>query len=506
MDIVREHRHPARLAINSSESALLKIANYYQKMKRDLVGTEEPHKLMNFVSRLAEQSFKKSTIVGNSFTDILNKGSQIRLQAAEVYENMLDSNRYRRHMERGFKHTANMNKLFATGARYFSVDTEYISSDVANEIGIRPGATAAGKVEYEIGGSFFEASPSGPKAIGSVRYVPNIFQTDESGLTPAMQARVKEIREGIKRFQLSHAERTRPEVEKLIKEMRTGSLVVTYKGQTYDLMQGDKLPFVSAKKPGETWDQYYLRVQDGFAKEVNAQYTIGQNWHGSEHGIFEKRYSRVGKSLPGYMNEDNIVDLLDVAFTISPNNHSSRALGNITAAVNGMSEAEMMETQEKIANVLQGTNGRSARKNALQRIKPRNEAESKFINAIIRDIDDLPSNFSLHTADLDAFFTGNYGLHGLYKKLQDPGIQSVHNAMHSIYRSLNKMGERGQMLDLYGGGFYGDDGEDGNAYAFFANQEAAAWGQAGAISPGVLPFHRLQNPVRQLYQRINPGY
>lgn len=69
------------------------------------------------------------------------------------------------------------------------------------------------------------------------------------------------------------------------------------------------------------------------------------------------------------------------------------------------------------------------------------------------------------------------------------------------------LGDR-KLAEGYGQTQFGSFREDGSyeegPVPFFSNQAAATMGRGVMMHPRTLPLYRLQNPVRQLYQRLKP--
>lgn len=518
------NRRPIRTIVNPSELALMKIGQLLTKMRNDLIDKQSPEAVGEQIQRIIDEAFDSTSPIGNSLGDMINKGNQVSPQHMRFFKS-LENETKRRRIQNGLQNIERMERLHTAGARYFSVDTEFVSPETAVGQNMKATTQAKGRTVYEVGGTIFEADPYGtPKALAEISYKPQLFQTSD---VRRMTKAEKELWEGVQKFQLSHVGQNTAEIKRTLDTLSKGELKVKlmHDGQEYEIeataktskikLKGKELsrkdaPSWLQRRSSESFEGYYLRLQSELLDRNRTRFTLGQNIASSDLGILQNLYGKHSLKVSDVLDEANIIDTLDMAHVFSPNDVSSRSLGNITAAFFDLTEQEYLEALRAAKKHLEAgqslltpmdpmfSNAFRHNKDAIKRI-------GKFYQKTHKVLESLKGG-SMHTAVMDAHITGQFTLPNLYRFSQDEGGKYLQELSRDALNAQGSLAGRVEFFNRYLPDLYSDDGSPNSLNMVLANQMGASFGTASMVHPGVLFFHKLQNSGRQLYQRIKPMF
>lgn len=516
-----EETRGARVA-RPDELTLLSVSNFVTKMLNDLEGGRGPAAVEEFANRLRKEHFNKKSLVNDSVPDVLTKGLQVRTFTQDFFESVKGSARKRGHVEQGIESADRLRNIFQRGDRYFASDTEFVSPDVMAERGSGDGAQTA----YELSGQIMDPGQKSP--VAEISYHPNLFENKPEG-TSAKQYRQK-IKEGIKDFQSSHTSKGQEDINDLLSRLETGSLEVTVGDDTYDLLDpSQEVPdFLPSKDKSETLDRYYTRVQNRLLDEFGADFSVGQNYMSSEHAIYKQLYEQTGVNMPKVLQESNVVDMMNIAHATGAIPTGSRSLGSIVGQLHGIDQTEVRDVVSQ-ANDKFSQFGKSVTEDILEpeqaqrlfRDSMRDSLEEMGASEGQREFWDSmretmfqgegsvfrnPNSFDLHTAAFDAYMTGAFGARKMNEFLESTEGTIALDRARDVLRGQDEIAGDRNFVERHSGLRYDAPGEEDEKGVdpFLVNQEAATMGAGSMVHSGVLPFARLQNPVRQLYQRNKP--
>lgn len=425
------------------------------------------------------------------------------------------------------------------GVPYYAAGTEFYDPGTARG----RGQPSAGQVLFDIGGVVYDPN-RGTRA--QLRMVPDIFdQTDPDSVRSMLpdemsddiaeriaddSPRRGEIRDAIEDFMETHTQMESQKRQRLLDDLDEGGrFELTVDGQTYDLLDpNEPVPdFVPERGPDEGLTDYFTRVQDQVLEEYNAQYTVGQNFRQADLPIMKNLYGRAGREVPRVFRDENIIDLLDIARAHGPNKLTTMdtsSLGAVTAHLFDMTESQFAEAranfqhfQDAFHNQLSAVSEEGAShadlpedvrsravSEALDEVEGRmggmTAGQEDFFRTLGQDVHKMPEQFNLHTARMDAIMTGFAGRR-MAERLDSAEMKIATSRGFDVLEALNTGTEERGVIERHGerGRF-----EDREENPFFMNQESATMGSSSLIDMRVLPFSRLTNPARQLYQRTKP--
>lgn len=520
--VMDDRKHPVMPA---HERTVMALGNYTQKIENDILGGRSPDEVLQFFDRhIYGRAFSSKTVAGDSIEEMINKASQVELQSAENFKMARDNTTFRDSLQRGIAGFERMSRLHATGGRVFSVDTEFISPDVASDFGQRPGERGLGRTYYEVSGSIVD--PSTRRSVATIDYMPDIFKPQKNLTESELRLR-DEWWSDIKDFQRQQFRGSEGAFDQKMMKLRdtltTGRLNITYKGETFDLLSGGDVPsFIPSRARGESLERYYLRAQNALLKETDTHISAGQNFASSESRFFKEAGQRSNVNIHQALSLENNVDTLDMARVLAPNRFAaSQSLGNITAASMGMTENEFLTALHQIdqhsgsVGAFEGHLRERLHKNntAAQAAIDSGKDPSKYKTRVqlYESLMEQAPRFTkghgfLHTAAFDSMATGEMALFNLTDKAASGELDLSLRRTKALIQSMKTMGGRIGLNDRYDSHIYGEYDNtgrfQGGLYPFFNSADDASYGGGSFLPPSMLPFASLQNPVRQLYQRI----
>ena len=400
--VSRWKHHRTRPIMSGAESALVRIATMFQKQRNDIVGSKDPARMFDYINRIIKEEMITRSVDAGSSTEMATKASLIEHQETRVMERYLNNQTYKHQINDGLETINRIRRVFETGQRYFAVDSEFVSADILKEIGIKPNLKgASGRVAYEIGGSIMQAGPDGAAyEIGAIDYKADIFNMDVGSMSDLEKSMHAKVKEGIERFQGGNVGRTKSEVSKLINQLRTGHLAVTWEGTEYTLERnelksktGKTLHWMPKKEAGEKLESYYARVQNTLLEHSKTKFSAGHNHISSDLALIN-HISNVHGVLPHTaLNPENALDTLPTTQVLAPNRLSSASLGNLTAQMFGMDESQYLDALNSIQKELKGLSA-SARKSKLVSMASRGGHTEQFYKKLSTIADQLPKEVS----------------------------------------------------------------------------------------------------------------
>lgn len=516
-----EETRGARVA-RPDELTLLSITEHVTKMLNDLQGGRGVGAVEDQLRRLRKEHFNKKSLVNDSIPDVLTKGLQVRPYTEKFFEEVRGSARRRQQVEQGLDSAQRLRDLFKRNNNYFAADTEFMSPDVMAE---RGQTTRGTETPYEVSGQIYSADEAAPQA--EITYHPNLFENKPEG-TDAKEYRNK-IREGIESFQ-DQIGRSEEDINQLMDNLETGSLEVKIGNDTYDLLDpNQETPdVIPDRDAGERLDRYFTRVQSRLLDEFDAEFTVGQNFLDSDISIYQKMFERADIDMPSALQESNVIDLMNISHATGASPTGSRSLFSIVGQRHGgMTEDEVKQVMGTVRNKFnqfaasvhetENMTAESAERLFMDSIEQTMEADfseeqKKFWRSMRetlfgagQNVFENPNSLDQHTASFDAYMTGAFGARAMNEYLDSVEGQIALDRARDVMNDIHATAGDRMFTERHAGMPYDRPGEDDRGVdPFLVNQDAATMGAGSMVHTSALPFARLQNPVRQLYQRNKP--
>jgi hypothetical protein len=544
---MRRTIHQRGLTAGPHELAIGRMSQYIEKFINDVV-EGRPSGAVDFMNRrIIADTFEDKSKVKNPMQAGI--GALESRKAAETIFNQVSENPTRRQQfEEGLDSLSRMRSLYNTGQRYFAADSEFLSPE---SIG-GAGTTGSAKTPFEVAGSVIDPDTDTAKA-------DILYRMDLSRINRGDDGRAERVKDEVRETYRKISDKSKGQVDELINTMeKGGELKVTSGGDTYDLLSRkgsgetkgreaamEAMDWIPDKTDQDTTASYYMKVQNAMLDKHGAGYSVGQNFADAEGTVFGNLSQQTGVQLNDALAEGNVVDTMNLSHIYGSNPGTSRSLRSIVAAtyrldymqynqvVEGFksfqseygqsqlremgtgerkrklfdhleNEAEVLPTKSDVEEAQEAGREQQAKSIGTER-----KGKRQFAHRLAQISDDMPEGLQDHTARFDAFMTGRVAMPRLQQMASSPQGRRTEGMMRSALNQAGEFAGDRNFVEQHGFERYGGIDEEGEyqegPVPFFSNQASAAMGRGVLARPRLLPFYKLQNPVRQLYQRAKPN-
>jgi hypothetical protein len=537
----------------ADEMAMMKVGNYVNKALNDMKGGRSASDVVKFLKqRLVDESFRAKS-KATDVQDTTKNALEMRLGTEQLYEQAAGSSTRREQMLQGLTSIQNAQRLHGTEDRFYASDSEFISPQVMGEAG----QSGKAKIPFEVAGAVTD--PNSDASLASLEYKADLSQSALGNDAEKVQSEVMRVYEEVSGKKKNVAER------KLNTMREGGQLQVEAEGQQFDLLDEaqraeatDAMDWIPEKQAGEELDSYYMRVQNSMLDRYGASYSVGQNFASAEHNIYSNLSERTGVDLHSSITDKNVIDTMNMAHALSGIPGTSKSLDSVTAAAYDLDTDVFNETRDAYIDAvkefrdkperLQMTQGKGEMREAIKEARESGNAErandiqrsldageiredvyaqrrafsdlqgtsgeslqqgqKELVRRLNQTIGEMPKDLDTHTAAFDAYMTGRITFPKLHEYSQSAEGKVAKKRTNDVLSNVDAfLGDR-QFAERHGETSYGEFNDKGEfqegPVPFFSNQAAASMGRGVMMNPRSLPLSRLQNPVRQLYQRFKP--
>ncbi|RME29031.1 MAG: hypothetical protein D6800_03190 [Candidatus Zixiibacteriota bacterium] len=519
--------------VSPDQLAILHILGKGNKFRNELKETKDPHRVLAMIERTVQNVFRVKNLSTPSPVESLIRGGLVTDSRSEILKRMRDSQYFRNHIETGLRSLQRLTQMQELRQLGFAVDLEFVSSSLLKGFGLAPGHRMVdGDTLYEFSGAFVRPDGNSPflKPEMTLRYIPQfseakeLQQINKQTLRSLTAQKQSNFLSSLVKFLREKVGKSPDEVVDLLRSMQTGRLEIGFRFDnqihTVDLFSagGSDIKKLSTylgveesvlqAKDSESLEQYAARIIKLIMEKKNPQHIIGQNFQAADYGLIRNLFERAGQ--PGaikFFEPDNVIDTLSAFTVMHPTRIFSGSLGSLSAYSVGLrDETEFEELLYKVKKILTSNASKEHKTGELKKlIAGQPEGVRAFVTHLLDNLDFFQGTLHLHTAQLDSFLGGTVAL-GMFARQMLDGTGRA--AAYEVAQMLASTREVGGMLSestRYRRYRFGD-GESETVNPYLVNQEMAAWSHGSAINPQLLPLFRLQNPVRQLYQRLKPMF
>lgn len=523
-DLINKHRYYG--VTSAHELALAKLAQLSDKIERDLVGKQDVSSIKQMIQRQAiDPHFENTSGLSSSLGDAANKSVTVESRIAGLMKDIIEDDFRHRQYSQGAQMIRKLTGLHAAGQRYFAVDSEFISPEHAMERGGRRGVTLDQPVTpYQVAGDVID--PNTRQVTGRVEYHAQLF----SG-TRGRTVGEEQLLADLTRFQSNQGGKSQAEIDALVSKLSRGELDMKWtdrEGRLFHIrseggeastryLAGD-VDLVRRGK-GESLEHYYLRMQNLMLRHTESRFMVAQNAP-AEHNVFRVMFARNSDlSMARALHTEQTLDTMLMAMAMHPNRTSSMALGSLAAAANGLSHDDYAKAVAFITETLATDNDTPAsRQAALLRgidddarmkkagFQDRKAVGSFFRTKVVPNLERYVGLKTAHDAAFDIIMSGQEVTFHMLDALQE-GSASREGLMQTLemveaMTEHQKPGAIRNIMEAYSQMPFSDDGREATLAMMLVNQGGATLQQGSMLHPNILPFAALQNPSRQLYQKI----
>ena len=525
VDIVSSQRKSN--VVRAEERVLLGMANFAEKFARDVQGGREQFS-MSFFERIVSDAFKGSKLASKTPMDVARSSLQVQTAVERRYDELKNSPTRRDQVRQGLESLDNLRRLYNSGGRFFTSDSEFISPETMGEAGIPSSA----KTPFEVAGAVVD--PNKEATLATIDYKMDLEAAkdqlakatgDDGALSDVGKQNQQKLEEEIKRVYTDLADMTEQEADARLATMKSGGeLVITdQEGKSYDLLNKhdnkqaqDAFPWLRERGKDESLSHYYMDIQNDMLDELQVSHSVGQNYHQAEDVVYQTLSRMSGVQAHQALQGDSVIDMMNIAHAIDPNaGISSKSLDNIGAAVFDLESTEYQDVMGLLDDIQQNQQGgkidfNKAADAAEQAGRQFSDNQRKFIKFMHSALQEIPGDLGKrHTAFFDAIMTGRVALLAIGERLakqNNPSLNMAEEQSRKLLGMLDQFAGDRNAAERFGmipyGGFHSDGSYDDEPSPFLQGQDDATLGRAVMMHARTIPFARLQNPIRQLYQRV----
>lgn len=500
MTILRAQRK--NLVARPDEIALMNMHSFTEKLLADLRGGRGASAVKRLHSYAVERHYEQKSTATDSPEQNALKAREQRSSTEMLYRELSGDRTRRQEYQKGLDSMRRLRNLFESGQNYFSADTEFVSRDMRMERGV----SGRAKVPFEIAGSIM--NPEKDTAEASILYRADLRELD--GMTGAEKSALEKHRNAVREIYRDIGGLSEEKTESLMNIMKGGGqLEMTVDGEKFDLLSenGKKPDWVPNRREGEKLGKYYLRVQNATMNKKDAKFSVGQNYGPSEGTVFDLLAEKHGVNLH-HAHKANTIDTLNIAKVLTANPQNSLGLSSIMDTVYGIGNLkERRQVKEQFELYGEQRAAGKIKPDAIDPFKNRlnTEGQKKLFDDLAKSIPQ-GSDTNFHSASFDEMVTSRVVMPRLYEFSKTMNGQKALDRSRDALDFINdfvgrrKYADRHSSLDR-GGGLNEDNEMNSGLNPFVQNATSASFGRGVVFGQNYMPFQRLQNPVRQLYQR-----
>lgn len=516
----------SRRILSATEYGLARALPLEQKFFAS-IQSGSPDEFLAHINRIFKDVYKESTDHTGSEPEMLRKAMMVDTVAGRRLRRFRDNaGGYADTLKDAVKMRNRFMNIMNSGHSVLAHDTEFISADIASEVGVKKSiAKIAGNLQYEYGGTVGYFDPNTGKMVNQATIE---FFSDFLGQqsNDELEALKKKTRTDIERFQRGSAGKDTVEIDALFKKLMKGEVKIDVEGKAFSLSHangrlqdadGNILSWAPTKRKDESLDKFVLRVKNAMAEHYDVRATFGHNQISSDLSNLHRMAEIEGVALGKAFDMDNAIDSYPWAQMHATDGTGSLSLGSLTAQQFGLNEREYLKTLDMIQTSLAGQDGVGARTQALNdllnssalqasstnvMVMRRQQAQRNLISKMIDLVPAMPETVRIHTAALDSFMSFQFTLPSMFEREESfEGRQMFEQTLDLLNTQGNAGNVRGY-LQKYGNQYLGDD--DGDFSPFLGTPTDSSLGIKSAMRMTALTFNKLVSPVRQLYQRLKP--
>ena len=501
MSILRAQR--GHLVARPDEIALMNMHSFMEKLMADLRGGRESGAVKRVQTYAVERHFEQKSIATDSPEQNALKAREQRSATEMLFRELQGDKQRRKSYEQGIESVRRLRHLFESGQNYFSADTEFVSRDMRMERGM--GGRA--KVPFELASSV--VNPNKNNAEASILYRADLREME--GMTGAEKTALQYHKDEARRIYQDIGGLSEEKTNRLMQKMESGGqLEITVDGERIDLLadNADRPQWVPNRREGEKLGSYYLRVQNAMMNQHDASFAVGQNYTSSEGTAFDLLAEKHGVNLH-HAHKANVIDTMEIAKVLTTNDGNSVGLSSIMDALFDIgSSKERREVQEQFEAFGRARETGRIEPDAVDPFKNRlnSDGQKRLFDRLAQSIPQ-GSDTNFHSASFDEMVTSRVVMPELFQFIKSQeGIKALDRSRDALdlvnqFAGRRKFADRHSEMNI-GGGMGEDNQLTDGLNPFVQNATAASYGRGVLFGKDYLPFQRLQNPVRQLYQRM----